>query len=594
MKDKTKRINWDLLPVILMVTVLPLVVIGQKVTVSLGKYAWFPDGDFQYDFFMYAKSIAFLILVVWMLIVLADRALIRRMQIRNWKYFIPLYIYLALAFLSTLLSIDKSLSLKGMWQQYESVWVLAGYVVTVFYCVQIIENMRDVKIVSAALAIGATVQGLIGLSQIAGKDFFSFGIGRKMLTAGLDDAAQNALSYQFLGDEQSSVYMALFNPNYAAVYIIILLPLILVLALTAKNKIHKILYVLLGILLLVCMYGSGSETGLLVGGMLIVISAIAAEILRKTTPARKVSVIVLCLILVVGGISGYDMAKGHVLSNALKRSTQKQTYVLKGIEMDEEGVTLDYRGKTFKLIPKMTEGGQTLTAVIDGTTKMTAFWDSTRQSFQFEDAAYNGWNYDTYEANGTQYLILQGKKITWNFCKEAGSDTYVYLNIYNKQDQIQNAKAVFKGYERALSGRGYIWGRTIPLLTAHLLWGSGPDTFGAAFPQSDYVMKVNTSSRMYQQLPTKAHNMYLQSALQTGVLSLICLLVFWGRYFVMFVRNIRKEEKKELLTLRCGVAVGVLGFLLMGMLNDSNLAVSPIFWCILGMGIAMEQKTFHS
>ena len=88
--------------------------------------------------------------------------------------------------------------------------------------------------------------------------------------------------------------------------------------------------------------------------------------------------------------------------------------------------------------------------------------------------------------------------------------------------------------------------------------------------------------------------MYLQTALQTGVLSLICLLVFWIRYFLLFLNNIRKGEKKELFLLRCGTAAGILGFLLMGMLNDSNLAVSPVFWCIMGMGIAMEQKTFRS
>ena len=29
----------------------------------------------------------------------------------------------------------------------------------------------------------------------------------------------------------------------------------------------------------------------------------------------------------------------------------------------------------------------------------------------------------------------------------------------------------------------------------------------------------------------------------------------------------------------------------MGLANDSNLAVSPLFWCILGMGIAMETET---
>ena len=43
-----------------------------------------------------------------------------------------------------------------------------------------------------------------------------------------------------------------------------------------------------------------------------------------------------------------------------------------------------------------------------------------------------------------------------------------------------------------------------------------------------------------------------------------------------------------------GILLRVFGVLLMGLANDSNLAVSPLFWCILGMGIAMETETFHS
>ena len=592
MKNKTKQMNWDLLPVILMTAVLPLVALGQKVTVTVGKYAWFPDGEYQYDFFMHAKSIAFLVLIVWMLIVLADRVLIRRMQIRNWKYFIPLYLYLLLAGLSTVLSVDKTLSLKGMWQQYESIWVLAGYVVAVFYCAQVIEKSADLKVICGALVVGAFLQGLIGLSQFIGKDFFSGGFGKKLMSAGID-AAGNALQYQF-SDAESSVYMASYNPNYAAVYIILVLPLILALFFVVKKQVSKIVCVILSILLLLCLYGSGSETGLLVGGMLLVIAVIFAELIRKTTALKRGLGILLCLVLVCGGIGGYDMAKDHVLLNAIKKSVQKQTYNLEGIETDGEGVTLCYCGKKFKLIPEKTEAGQSLTAVEDGKTSMTASWDNDTQSFRFKDTVYDNWHYDTYEQDGVQYLLIQGKKLTWIFYKEEGSDRYVYLNQNGKADEIKNANAVFKGYERALSGRGYIWGRTIPLLPAHFLWGSGPDTFAVAFPQSDYVMRANTNFRMYQQLPTKAHNMYLQTALQTGVLSLICLLVFWIRYFLLFLNNIRKGEKKELFLLRCGTAAGILGFLLMGMLNDSNLAVSPVFWCIMGMGIAMEQKTFRS
>lgn len=77
MKKTEKRIRADLLPGILTMILLPLVAKGQKTEVDLGKYSWFPDGSFQYDFFMYWKSIVFLILVAAMLLVLIERSLLR-------------------------------------------------------------------------------------------------------------------------------------------------------------------------------------------------------------------------------------------------------------------------------------------------------------------------------------------------------------------------------------------------------------------------------------------------------------------------------------------------------------------------------------
>ena len=165
---KTKKIPWDLLPLIMALAVLPLVAIGRKVSVTLGKYSWFADGNFQYDFFMYAKSIVFLVLVIWMLVVLFDRVLIRGIRLKHWKLFIPLYIYGLLIILSTVFSADRDLSLKGMWQQYESVWVLLGYLMTVFYCVQVVQSLKDIRILCVAMAVGAAVQGLIGLTQFVG------------------------------------------------------------------------------------------------------------------------------------------------------------------------------------------------------------------------------------------------------------------------------------------------------------------------------------------------------------------------------------------------------------------------------------------
>lgn len=560
---------------------------------DLGKYPWFPDGEFQYDFFMYWKSIVFLILAAGMLLILIDRWLIRGIRIRNWKYFIPLFIYAGLTVLSTLLSADRTLSLKGMWQQYESVWVLLGYVVAAFYCAQVVENMKDARFMLWSVAAGAVVPGLIGLTQLFGRDFFYTGVGKALLSAGMDSAAKEAMQYLYSGNGASKVYMASYTPNYAGVYLVLVLPVVAVLTITAASRAAKIFGSILFVLLCVCLYGSGSRTGLVISGILVIIAGIFVQVNRGGSEKKRLIYPVICVVLVLAVLNGYDLAKNHSIIKGVKESVQKTTYDLEEIQPGKDGVTIKYKDNTLELKPEMTEMGQTLNAVSNGRDQLAAIWDTDSQCFRFRDSVYEKLDFDAYSQDGTDYIMIRQGDITWNFLKEQGSDSYVYLNQYGKEDEIRNAKAVLWGHERAFSGRGYIWGRTIPLISKHLLWGSGPDTFAAEFPQTDYVMKANTSLSMYQQLPTRAHSMYLQSALQTGVISAICLIIFWLRYLITYVKKSRKPSGQQSdAVLELGIFLGILGFLLMGIMNDSNLATAPVFWCLMGTGIAI--KAFHS
>lgn len=588
---KTKKIPWDLLPLIMALAVLPLVAMGRKVSVTLGKYSWFADGNFQYDFFMYAKSIVFLVLVAWMLVMLFDRVLIRGIRLKHWKLFIPLYIYGFLTILSTVFSADRDLSLKGMWQQYESVWVLLGYLVTVFYCVQVVQSIKDIRILCVSMAVGAAVQGVIGLTQFVRKDFFSSGIGKAFLTLGMDSSVQDTLRFTYEENSRSSVYMASYTPNYAGMYLVLILPLFCVMTVRAKKLAGKISGIILIAVMLVCLYGSGSKAGFLVCGFLALLAAVFMT--QKDNAKKRWISVGICFLAVTGISVGYDLISNHALSNALTKTGQKQSYELEEINTEADGVSLKYKGNSLKLIPEKTEMGQTLKAQVNEGKMQDAFWNGENQCFIFNDEGFGELTFDAYRYNNAQYLAIYDGKMTWDFYKEDSASGYVFMNQYGKIDEIKNAPAVLKGYERILSGRGYIWGRTIPLLSGTVLWGSGPDTFIMKFPQTDYVMKANTALSMYQQLPTKAHSMYLQSALQTGVLSVICLLIFFLHYMVTALRNRKTETNKEKSIFRTGILLSVMGFLIMGLTNDSNLAVSPMFWCILGMGIAMETETFH-
>lgn len=582
MKKRKSPVRPELIPVILLFGLLPVIAKCQAVDVYLGNYPWFPNGGKQYDFFMYWKSVVFLILVVWMLVVLTDRFVLQGYRNKDRKYFLPLLVYGGLTALSAVLSVNRTLSLKGMWQQYETVWVLLGYVVTVYYCSQIVESEKEIRILLCALLAGAALQAALGISQLAGMDFFQSEAGRTLLTLGYDASLKENLTFDFAQNEVSKVYMASYHPNYAGVYVVLVLPVIFFYTVSEKRRWKKAVGLILTGALLACLIGSGSKTGIFVCGILILASVwvLAGKKKRKGIP------VCLCAAVLILGIVLYDYAADHVLQKAFLRTVQKtEQYDLEQIVLNKDFVELTYKGRTVALRPLKTSEGDTLEVLEQGNA-LPAYWNMEEQCFRIGDEDFQELRFDAYTKDGSCFLMMIYDGVAWNFIKEGRDDAYTYFTQYGKPDEIQRADNVLEGYERALTGRGYIWGRALPLLKNSLLWGSGPDTFIVAFPQNDYVMRANTERGMLLQIPSKAHNLYLQSALQTGVASLLCLLIFWGRYLAGEVKKNRRDPKNSLYYLRIGIFFGVCGYLLMGFLNDSVLSVAPVFWGLLGLGIA--------
>lgn len=582
-KQKSEKTAWGkLLPAVLTLGLLPLIAWGEKIIVPLSSYSWFPADENQYDFFIHAKGTALIILAVWMLIVLTDRRLLQQVRSKDWKPFAPVFLYGALTLASAVVSGNKTLSFKGMWQMDESVWVLLAYLAVTWYCYQVVDSLKDIKILFGALAAGAAVQGILGLTQLAGKDFFSTGLGKTLLTLGLDPTVRDNLVFRYAGNESSSVYLASYTPNYAGVYLVMVIPVILVLALLVKKKTLKAALLVLCAVLAACLAGTGSRTGILALGILLV----AAAWMIPADKRKKCLAFAVCLAVFVGAAGIYDASSGHRLLNSLKTSVTRKNYDLEQIVPEQDCIRLIYKGRELELYPEGTEMGETLKVQENGE-YLTAGWDTADNCFKIQDDGLSELSFDVTDSDGTLYFKMTVNGIDWNFIKAGEKGGFLYINGYGKTDEIITAQTVFPGYEKALTGRGYLWGRTIPLLKDHILVGSGPDTFVTQFPQNDYVMRANTGKYMMDDLPTKAHSLYLQTALQTGVLSLVCLLAFWGRYLYKTARFLKKAERDERFYCCIGIFLAVAGYLMTGLLNDSNPAVSPVFWSLLGMGCAM-------
>jgi O-antigen ligase len=162
-----------------------------------------------------------------------------------------------------------------------------------------------------------------------------------------------------------------------------------------------------------------------------------------------------------------------------------------------------------------------------------------------------------------------------------------FVDIRGKVYEAQNIPSWgFENREQIGSGRGYIWSRTIPMLKDTVIVGHGPDTYTIYFPQHDFVGKFKylLSGDI---IVDKPHNMYLQTAVNTGILSLIALFVLFIGYIISSISLYRKSEYDNFYAVAgFAIFVALLGYMGTGFFNDSIVSVAPVFWGLLGMGIA--------
>jgi hypothetical protein len=148
----------------------------------------------------------------------------------------------------------------------------------------------------------------------------------------------------------------------------------------------------------------------------------------------------------------------------------------------------------------------------------------------------------------------------------------------------------FEGMEKFAASRGYIWGRTLPLLKNAIFVGYGPDTFPGHFPNYDLVGKLKYGFTIFKNIE-KPHNMYLQLFFNFGLLA---LLAFFSLILLYCMNSIKKigtasDESFEFV-MAVGILAGIIGYLAAGVFNDSVVTVAPVFWTLLGMGIAINQN----
>lgn len=587
---KTVKKNYFLIPLIL-TSFIPLVVYYHEYDSKLTSYPWFGDNSSS-DFFLYWKMILFTIIGVVMACVLAYKISADKQLRRSYSslklnaIWIPLLLYGILCLLSTVFSEHSYFGYHGMAEQMESLWVLLSYCILTYYTFIFVETEEDVHITIKWILIGAAILCGIGMFQAFSLDFYRSPFG-KLLYLPKELRAPGAVDFSF---EPGRVYTSLYNPNYVGAYASLFIPLLIILILFNKNRKMLLVYIPLSVATIICLFGAKSKSGLIA----IVFSLLFMAVLFRKAIAKNWKYFTATLVILCISFFIYNAKTDNTFINSLKDSLLNVSNVelpLNQIQTNDDNIMVEYNHE--KLYFSFNPNGQDITAQLVLTDEkkqpIAVAVQEDGATLAITDERFPGFLVSAVLMEEKLYFDININGQDWYFTNQLGDNTYYYLTNTGKTCKMNNPEtAIFDSeHERIASGRGYIWSRTIPLLKDTILFGTGADTFALAFPNDDFVGRYNNG--YLTSLITKPHNLYLQIGVQTGVLSLLAFLAFYLIYFISSIKLYFRHSLDSFLSqLGAGILVGTLAYMIAGLSNDSSVTFAPIFWMLMGLGIAVN------
>lgn len=564
-------------PIFLIVTVLPLIVKMKTYDPRLSTYDWFSAQEEFNDFFLYYKQ-WFFVGICWLIfLIIVTRAFIDKKLLKFNKTFIPLLLYTITAILSTLLSEYRSFGFSGSFEQFENLFCLIGYGLVVYYIYLIIQSEAEQKLVITSVALGALCVGIVGTCQAFGLDYINSQYLRQLI--GVESTNIDPLRTVF---GEGRVYATLFNPNYVGVYTATMIPLFTTMLFFSKHIKEYVLYTLVVVTSAISMFGSQSKAGII---SIVVALLIAIIFLRKIILRKKIIALALISLLAIGFVT-----INHINNNAyvnaivnIFKSDSKSNIRLTSINTSDQNISIEYAGNT--MYAELFNDG-TFVLYDDNHITIPYYIAVTQEGsnfLQIDDLRFTD-IVPILSNNATELTFyIEGRYFT--FISKEISGEYLYYNRYGKFSPLRTIDSgLFKNHEALATNRGFIWGRTIPLLKDNILLGSGADSFMFAYPQYDYVNFINYGFE--STLITKPHSFYLQTSVQTGFLSLLSLLVFFGIYLI---QSFKLYYHNNFLTLSSKIGLSIFisisSYLISCLTNDSNITVAPTFWVLLGIGL---------
>lgn len=451
-----------MIPVILMMGFVPLLVHMYSYNSNLSQFEWFPaNSDTQTDFFFAWKMIAIVIIGVVMAAILLYRHYVKKetLQFENSFYFLMVYGLFVL--MSALFSKHKHWVSGGTYELFESVWVVFAYMLLCYYVYNFVNEEKHVEFILKISGIGMAIVTVIGVFQYFGLDFFQSNFGKHLITNPGWWKNLKELTFNFV---PKTSYTTLYNPNFLSFYFGMLIVLAVCLFIASKKIWHRIVLAVAVVCCAICLKGSGSASGWMA-------LALAAVVLILVLLSRKKKLFVVGAVVVVIGIIaaivlGNTTSAGENIKNTIVGTYRmSDRWALNGVETNTDDVVLDIHGNklsvsytvgedgTTQISCKDSDGNELSQTIVDADNQVTTMDDSRFSGVQLQPVSFG---------DNLPGICATIDGVQWNFIN-TDENGYEYLNPAGKLVKFENPKVSKVFLDDAMSGRGHIWNKTIPI-----------------------------------------------------------------------------------------------------------------------------------
>ncbi|MGG7151244.1 O-antigen ligase family protein [Clostridium neonatale] len=585
------------LPIAFILAILPLIVRAKKV--KLDEFSSHTFGKItSYDFFSQNKFLFLVICSIALVIILGvyfRKIFEKKDKIINIMLILSV-IFLAFCLISSILSPYKHVSFFGVYNRAEGFITLTCYVLLFIYSVYTFKSTNDYKCLVIPILFIVFINAFLGIFQYAGNDLINTELG-KAITVPRSVAEETGGQLKLLYDS-GKLYGTLFHYNYVGSFVAVILPIIFCSMLIEDDIIYKIILAMGFISALWLLFGSTSRAGLVGVFVAILVGIIMfGRVIFKNKKQILIGLVSIAVIIVSLNFltSGSVFKRVPLLfKDALSvfSNTSDVNYIdyipVKGITNENGKSQIIFKNDTLNI--SFENNKYKFTNAKGEEIKIK----KGEESYLFDNDAFSNVSFNLTKSSQSAdimdliYITVDNKAAFPFRVKEDGTIHLVSATSLEDIDIESPETFGFAGKEKLGSSRGYIWSRSIPMLKDNILIGKGPDTFALEFPQNDLLAKYYAYDNP-NTIVDKPHNLYLQIALNNGLIALIAFLGLMLVYIIdSFILYSLKQEYTKSQLFGTATSLGVIAYLFAGIFNDSIISVAPIFWILLGVGVAIN------